>query len=225
MIAEHSWLSTKDVALLLVVSQRTVQNWVDDGKLKSSRTVGGHRRLNKEDVRVFLELQGLEPTSRSLLTPPAYQMVPDDTGILRVLVVEDDYNILRLCELHFAQFSVPSQLFMATNAYQGLMMIGKHQPHLIFTDLKMPHIDGLQMIREIHKLPGMKETKIIAVTGLETREIVKMGSLPDGLMVLPKPIPFKTVETILYQQANALNLAVSREEAVTKEPREVAEAV
>ncbi len=216
MIAEHSWLSTKDVALLLGVSQRTVQNWVDDGKLKSSRTVGGHRRLNKEDVRVFLELQGLEPTSRSLLTPAAYD-ANHDSGILRVLVVEDDYNILRLCELHFSQFSVPHQLFLATNAYQGLMMIGKHQPHLIFTDLKMPHIDGLQMIKEIHKLPGLKDTKVIAVTGLETRDIMKLGTLPEGLMVLPKPIPFKTVETILYQHANSLNLAVSREEAVSNE--------
>ena len=54
----------------------------------------------------------------------------------------------------------------------------------------------------------MKNTKIVVVTGLEVKEIMKMGVMPDGLIVLPKPIPFKTVETILYQQITALNRLV-----------------
>jgi CheY-like chemotaxis protein len=71
----------------------------------------------------------------------------------------------------------------------------------------MPEIDGLRMIREIKKMPEMQNTKIVIVTGLETKEIIKMGAIPDGIMVLPKPIPFNTVETILFQQSSTLNLA------------------
>jgi CheY-like chemotaxis protein len=131
----------------------------------------------------------------------------DSAEVLRVLIVEDDYTILRLCELQFGQFGVPHQLFLTTNAYQALIMVGKYQPHIIFTDLKMPEIDGLRMIREIKKMPEMQNTKIVIVTGLETKEIIKMGAIPDGIMVLPKPIPFNTVETILFQQSSTLNLA------------------
>jgi excisionase family DNA binding protein len=206
----EQWISTKKAAELLGVSQRTVQNWVDDGKLKCSRTGGGHRRLNPEDVRQFLQTNHFPGTLES---GSSYQS-PESTGdeILRILIVEDDFKILRLCELRFMQFTVPHKLYLASNAYQGLIMVGKYQPHLIFTDLKMPQIDGLQMINEIIKLPEMQRCRIVIVTGVETKEIMGMGSLPDGLMVLPKPIPFNTVETILYQQAVALNLKTTQAE-------------
>ncbi len=200
-MSEQSWMSTKEASVLLGVSQRTVQNWVDSGKIKSSRTMGGHRRLSREDVKKHLS------TVRPLLSgneEGSVIMASHSDNMLRVLIVEDDYAILRLCELQFSQFNVPHQLFLATNAYQGLMMVGKYQPHIIFTDLNMPHIDGLHMISEIMKMPDMKNTKIIVVTGMETRDIIKLGVMPDGLMVLPKPIPFNTVETILYQQASTL---------------------
>jgi hypothetical protein len=42
---------------------------------------------------------------------------------------------------------------------------------------------------------------------METREIITLGVMPDGLMVLPKPMPFNTVETILYQQAHSIKAA------------------
>lgn len=167
--------------------------------------MGGHRRLSREDVIKHLS------ANRSLLIGDNERIeisANNDDTLLRVLIVEDDYAILRLCELQFNQFSVPHQLFLATSACQGLIMVGKYQPHLIFTDLNMPHIDGLYMISEIMKMPDMKNTKIVVVTGMEIKEIMKMGVMPDNLLVLPKPIPFKTVETILYQQSNALTRLV-----------------
>ena len=203
-MTEQSWVSTKEAAVLLGVSQRTVQNWVDSGKIKASLTMGGHRRLGREDVKKYIS------NVRPLLTSNTEkEPLPSTTNNsqLRVLIVEDDLIILRLCELQFGRFNVPHQLFTATNAFQGLIMAGKYQPHLIFTDLKMPHINGLHMISEIMKMHEMKNTKIVIVTRLEIREITQMGTIPDGVMVLPKPIPFNTVETILYQQANVLNVA------------------
>jgi excisionase family DNA binding protein len=201
----NQWISTKKAAELLGVSQRTVQNWVDDGRLPSTRTAGGHRRLDPEDLRTFLKSR-YSPSSNPGFLQPNQLSTPVKDGVLQVLVVEDDYNILRLCELQFTQFSVPNHLHMASNAFQGLIMIGKYQPHIVFTDLKMPQIDGLQMIREILKIPEMQKTKIVVVTGMETQEIMKMGPIPEGIILLPKPIPFNTVETILYQHANALCL-------------------
>ncbi|MEY4719241.1 MAG: hypothetical protein RL563_1859 [Pseudomonadota bacterium] len=199
----EQWISTKQAAELLGVSQRTIQNWVDNGKLKSSRTAGGHRRLNPDDVKHVLQAHHF-PNVFSVNS--ARPLGAHEGEQLRVLIVEDDLSILRLCELRFAEFSIPHTLYLAANAYQGLIMVGKYQPHVIFTDLRMPQIDGLQMIREIIKLPEMQQTRIVVVTGLEAKDIMTMGQLPEGLMVLPKPIPFNTVETLLYQQANQLHL-------------------
>lgn len=207
------WISTKKAAELLGVSQRTIQNWVDDGKLTSSRTNGGHRRLNPEDVRRLLQDQHYSGAFSD--RPDARAVQNSHDSMLRVLLVEDDVNILRLCELRFAQFAVRHKLYLANNGYQGLIMAGLVRPHLIFTDLKMPQIDGLKMIRELIKIPEMANTHIVAVTGLEIREIMAMGKLPEGLTILPKPIPFITVETILYQQAIQLNLPIDAQESET----------
>lgn len=201
----EKWISTKQAAELLGVSQRTIQNWVDEGKLNSSRTAGGHRRLNPAEVSQFIE-NNYRLNVPSNVSQTAVDPATQSEELLRVLVIEDDFNLLRLCELRFAQFGVPHRLFLAKNAFQGLIQIGKHQPHLIFTDLKMPEINGLQLINEIINLPDLQKTRIIVFTGLETREIINMGKLPDGVLVLPKPIPFNTVETLFYQQAGALNL-------------------
>ena len=206
-MGEQSWMSTKEAAALLEVSQRTVQNWVDSGKIKANLTMGGHRRLSRIDV--IKHLSKIRPILSEHNDNIAFPTISDQT-LLRVLVVEDDYAILRLCELQFGQFNLPHKLYLATNAYQGLMMVGKSQPHLIFTDLNMPNIDGIHMINEIIRIPDMKDTRIVVVTGMEARDIDKLGVIPDGVMVLPKPIPFKTVETILYQAVNALTSAQNR---------------
>lgn len=197
-------ISTKKAAELLGVSQRTIQNWVDNGKLKSLKTAGGHRRLNPDDVRDFLKQNHFhqEKTFHAAST----ETLPPGNDLLRVLIVEDDANILRLCELRFSKFSIPHNLYMASNVFQALLMAGKYQPHIIFTDLRLPHIDGLQMINALLKYPETENTHIVVVTGLETKEVMRMGKIPQGITVLPKPIPFNTVETILYQQALAQNL-------------------
>jgi excisionase family DNA binding protein len=200
-MTEHAWLSTKESAVLLGVSQRTIQNWVDVGKLPSTRTLGGHRRLVRSDVEKLLILRGMgSSNSESHGFPDAAAHVSE----LRVLVVESDWSILRLCELNFSQFSIPHRLFLASNGYQGLVLAGKHSPHLIFTDLKLPEMNGLQFIQEIRNTTDMKESKIVVTTALETADIMKMGVFPEDVMILPKPIPFQTIETIFYQQNCAL---------------------
>lgn len=201
------WISTKQAAELLGVSQRTVQNWVDEGKLKSSRTAGGHRRLDQDEVNKFIQDNYRRQTQESPAEAKSTDQAADN--LLRVLVIDDDYSLLRLCELRFAQFAVPHKLYLASNAFEGLIQIGKYQPHLIFTDLKMPEVNGLQVINKIINLPDMQNTLIFVLTALEIREIISMGKLPEGVRVLPKPIPFNTLETVFYQHASELKLLTS----------------
>ena len=195
---EKTWLSTRSAAKLLNVSLRTVQNWVDTGKIEASVTVGGHRRITRKELIKHLAL--INPITNSFSSIPFRNDIKNQ--VLKVLFVEDDYAVLRLCEMKFSEFIVPHDLFLANNAYQGMLMVGKFQPDVIFTDLNMPDIDGIQMISEILNAPGMKNTKIVVVTGMNSSEIEIMGVIPEGVVVLPKPIPFKTIETILSQQSS-----------------------
>ena len=116
----QEWISTKKAAELIGVSQRTIQNWVDDGKLMCSKTAGGHRRLNPDEVSKFLKSNQLPYTLNPKPSPTPLDVTNNKK--MRILIVEDDLTILRLCELRFSQFSIPHDLHLATNAYQALIV-------------------------------------------------------------------------------------------------------
>lgn len=49
-----------EVASLFRVDPKTVTRWAQDGRLKSIRTPGGHRRFRESDVRAYLNKRAEE---------------------------------------------------------------------------------------------------------------------------------------------------------------------
>ncbi len=80
----------------------------------------------------------------------------------RILIVEDKLeNQLLLTKL---MESVGFQVKVAENGEQGIQLFQSWHPHFIWMDRRMPVMDGLEATRQIRKLPGGKDVKIVAVT-------------------------------------------------------------
>lgn len=65
------FLTTREAALLLGVSLRSVQLWEEAGALPAGRTTGGHRRIRTSDVHALAEKMGIktpEPVANQLHT-------------------------------------------------------------------------------------------------------------------------------------------------------------
>ena len=56
------------VANLLAISTDTVRTWIDDGKILSSRTSGGHRIIKGSDLASFLTKSDNDPSVTSHLS-------------------------------------------------------------------------------------------------------------------------------------------------------------
>ena len=56
------------VANLLAISTDTVRTWIDDGKIPSSRTSGGHRIIRGSDLASFLTKSDNDPSVTSHLS-------------------------------------------------------------------------------------------------------------------------------------------------------------
>ena len=56
------YLTTAYATQWLGVALRTVQLWVDAGKLPAARTPGGHRRIRASDVQALQVAMGIKPT-------------------------------------------------------------------------------------------------------------------------------------------------------------------
>ena len=52
--ASQDFLSTQALARAVGVSESSIKRWVDDGTIRSTRTVGGHRRIRRTDAVRFV---------------------------------------------------------------------------------------------------------------------------------------------------------------------------
>ena len=192
------YYTTREAAQLLGISLRTAQLWVENGTLKAWKTEGGHRRISAESLQNLLISKDKQPG-----TQPSGGSEPEP---LSVLVLEDDPVLLRLYKTKIQQWGLPMRLHTASNGYEALILIGRHTPDLLITDLSMPNIDGFEVIRTIMRSGFREGLDIVVVTGMDSSTIEQHGGLPEGLLaVLPKPVPFdqlrQLASTILTRRA------------------------
>ncbi|MCB0309511.1 MAG: helix-turn-helix domain-containing protein [Bdellovibrionales bacterium] len=64
-------LSPKQVAMAIGVSEASIKRWCDQGLLRATRTMGGHRRLSRADVIQFLKFDGIPLVQPSVLGLPS----------------------------------------------------------------------------------------------------------------------------------------------------------
>ncbi len=192
---DSGFLSTRAAAARLGVALSTVQTWVETGVLPAWKTAGGHRRIPAEAVEAIRQRQ------RAVLEKaPAPQR-------FKVLVVEDDALTRALYVRQFADWNLPVSLLLAEDGFDGLLLIGRHSPDLVITDLAMPEMDGFRMIRRLKSHAAAVRGAIIVVTGLTSEEIAAQGGLPAGIPVYPKPIPFAALRSLVEHLARRLEAA------------------
>ena len=185
MSSKHpEFCSTREAASLLGVSLRTAQLWVESGVLRAWKTAGGHRRILKSSIDAILRERerAVEGATKA--------------GGFRILVVEDDPDLLKLYRLHIAGWGLPVTLATATSGFEGLIRIGELKPDLLIADLNMPGIDGFRMIRTLSTNPDFRDMDIIVVTALGNNEIADRGGLPENIRIFVKPAPFSTLEQL-----------------------------
>ena len=84
---------------------------------------------------------------------------------------------------------------LAEDGLKGLEKAKAFKPRIVWTCVKMPRMDGLEMIELIRQDPHLKNTKIIVCTGCHTMKDVKARALELGVdLFLPKP--FKVEEAL-----------------------------
>lgn len=197
MAVPKSYVTTYEAAGMLGVTLRTIQLWANRGVLDSWKTEGGHRRILRDSVERLLAER--KPPPGPMADTPI--TTPSSTEALRILVVEDEPDLLRLYRMQLAHWPIAPDVSLASNGIEGLVLIGSVRPHLLIADLHMPEMDGFQMLRTLRAMPQLDAMEIVIVTGLDPADIAQRGGLPDGTAILPKPIPFDELERIATRVA------------------------
>jgi CheY-like chemotaxis protein len=125
-------------------------------------------------------------------------MSPSRLSNLTIVVVEDHDDARRYLGLFLDRMG--ANVVVARNAFEGLEAIKNNHPNLVLSDIKMPGMDGFELLREIRALgPNAGgSVPVIAMTAYVTHAD-RARILNAGFQgCLPKPFtPDKLVETIL----------------------------
>lgn len=101
----------------------------------------------------------------------------------RILIIDDEEIVLDSCK----QILKGSGLKIATvmNGTSGLSLLSEFQPDLVYVDLKMPGISGLEVIEKVHEFDPTIVT--IVITGFATVSSAVEAMKNGAYDFLPKP--------------------------------------
>lgn len=154
--------------------------------LKKMQTDNGHVDLNTvEDIDDKTSMPG---NIKSLDTEDLLRSEKK----VRLLIVEDND------ELRYYLFNALSRDYEVTearNGKEGLELAESRQPEFIITDLMMPEMDGITMIRKIKSSPDVRHIPIIVLSA-KTAITYKIEGMKEGIDdYITKPFSVEYLKT------------------------------
>jgi len=116
----------------------------------------------------------------------------------RILVVDDALDTLELLERNL--YSKGYQVFIASSVPEALQILDETPIDLVVTDLKMPEVSGLDLVRHVRE--NMRDTEVMMITGYATIEGAVEAVKTGAEEYLAKPF---TEEELFAAVRRALN--------------------
>ena len=111
-------------------------------------------------------------------------MPKDEYKNLKILYVEDE-EFIRINAVSYLR-RLFNYVYEASNAHDAISIIEEQNPHIVITDIKMPNISGLDMIRQLREYD--KKTKFIVLSAFTDTKYL-LDAIDLGLVkYLTKPI-------------------------------------
>jgi len=123
---------------------------------------------------------------------------------MRIVLVDDDKAIRESLFGFLTKYN--HQVYKYDNGGTAFDDLHKRKPHLVMTDLKMPEMDGMQLLKKIKSSPKLKDTIVILFTGYgdikNAVEAMKNGAYD----YLQKPINIDELVLVLNRINEFLSL-------------------
>ena len=142
------------------VSSKTIINWIDAGYIKAYKTVGGHRRIKKEDLDQFLKEKGMPLPEEAKTTEERK----------KILVVDDDKIIVETIVQALEEDEFGYEMISASDGFEAGLQVNHFKPDLLILDIMMPDINGYEVCQKIKSSPETKDTNCLLYTSPSPRD-------------------------------------------------------
>ncbi len=121
----------------------------------------------------------------ALLADKLEVLVVDDTAVSRALIV----NALE-------QIGI-KRVTVAKDGAQALKDLAGRQMHLVISDMNMPGIDGLELLKRLRAQSATSRIGFILVTGSADKTLIERGRALQMNNYVAKPFTVETVKTAI----------------------------
>jgi excisionase family DNA binding protein len=199
--------TVNQVGELLQVSPQTIVNWIEAGKLEAYKTPGGHRRIKKSDLEVFVKKHDM----------PVFGLSsdPNEEGkkMKKILVVDDDRVIVETLTAGLEEDPHEYEVITAADGFEAGIQVSHFKPDLLILDIMMPDIDGYDVCRKLKSTEETKHIMIIVLSGYLDEENYKKMREHGADLCFSKPLPLaklkEEIARLLYPEEDKKAAAAS----------------
>ena len=129
-------------------------------------------------------------------TPAAVEHAPSESKATKVLVVDDNPEILNFTK---GLLSKDHAVFVASNGQDGLTLAQQELPDVIVTDTRMPKLDGTGLIRALREDPRLAQIPTIILTARNQVTDREAARESGADMVMDKPFNPRELRTAIQE--------------------------
>ncbi len=113
----------------------------------------------------------------------------------KILVIDDEKPALSMFRLLLGAYDYT--VLTAENGPDGIELFRKEQPPIVISDIKMPGIDGFEVLKQIKAIDP--EAEIILITGHGDTDLAQDAIVLNACGFITKPIQREALEDALKQ--------------------------
>jgi YesN/AraC family two-component response regulator len=118
----------------------------------------------------------------------------------KILVIDDEKATLSMFRLFLDAYGYT--VYTAENGTEGLAIFKKEKPEIVLTDIKMPGIDGLAILRQIKAIDP--NAAVIVITGHGDTALAEQAIALDAADFINKPIKRQALDAALEKAKKKL---------------------
>jgi anti-anti-sigma factor len=113
----------------------------------------------------------------------------------KILVIDDEKPTLMMFRLTLAAYGY--EVLTAENGQQGLELFGRERPSIVLTDIKMPGMNGIEVLKQVKAIDP--STEVIVITGHGDMDLAIQALNLDATDFINKPIQRHLLEQAIQR--------------------------
>lgn len=111
----------------------------------------------------------------------------------KILIVDDQYGIRVLLDEVFRKVGYIT--FQASNGIEALELVEQHEPDLVILDMKIPGMDGLEILKRIKA--RNENTQVIMITAYGELDLIQEAMDLGALTHITKPFDIEDLRKMV----------------------------